>query len=226
MQSWAVEYLVFWGNCYEINDPVWDQLEEVILKDYEKDDGEVLKITTAFLDANGKASPTVRAFVERMSSFYNDTWVGVFAMVSNQTQKDRVKEKSSMARVPEVIISDQTLKKEIYNNLMRKEPVAGRTYSYGYIHFPSNYPEDYYHQLTAEEIKEITDKNTGQKKILISNSKQKRNEPLDCQKMALGAFYLIYYKYFKILNERRKKSKQNEIKDSWANFWAFFDGGK
>ena len=114
------------------------------------------------------------------------------------------------------------MKFEIYTNLKRKTPAAGHSYPPGFMHFPSDYSEEYYKQLVAEEVTKITS-NKGVETVFISNTKQRRNEVLDTTKLALAGLYRMYLKYFDVLNANRKARKRKEIRPSWQIFWDLFD---
>ena len=70
--------------------------------------------------------------------------------------------------------------------------------------------EDFYKQLTAEEIFEEKLKN-GRKKITIENRKQRRNEVFDIAKYNLAAMQFAINRYFEIENNHRKKNHKKEI---------------
>jgi phage terminase large subunit GpA-like protein len=151
--------------------------------------------------------------------------MGVFPCVGVQNQSEIVKWKPSTIGVPEITMDDQRLKFEIYTSLKRKSPATGNRYPGGYIHFPADYHEDYYKQMVAEDVVEIIDAR-GFKKTMIVNEKQRRNEVLDCTKMALAGLYFNYIAYFKIWNSTRKLKKQKEILPDWALYWSLFGDDK
>ncbi|KKM06431.1 hypothetical protein LCGC14_1744080, partial [marine sediment metagenome] len=140
-----------------------------------------------------------------------------------QTLSQVVKEHASTIPTPEILVSDQQLKFEIYTNLKRKTPATGHNYPPGFMHFPSDYSEEYYKQLVAEEVTKITS-SKGVETVFISNTKQRRNEVLDTTKLALAGLYRMYLKYFEVLNVNRKARKRKEIRPNWQTFWDLFGG--
>ena len=217
-ESWSIEYYVFQGNTNDPNDDSWDNLEEVIRDEYKKENGDVIKIQVAFIDAGGTASGSVMNFCERFP--YNPRhWAGVYPIFGKQTQSSIVKEHASTIGTPEILIDDQKLKFEIYSSLKRKVPAAGHKFPTGFLHFPCDYSEEFYKQLVSEEVHEIIN-NKGVSSWFISNTKQRRNETLDTTKMCLAGLYYIYFTYFKLLNAQRKLRKQKEIKPNWEMFWV------
>lgn len=219
-ESWAVDYDIFTGDPNDPNDPLWDKLEEVLTKEYEKENGNSIRIQIALIDAP-YSNEAVMAFCERFP--YNpNSYQGVYPCFGKQTLSAIVKPHDSTISTPEILLDEQKLKREIYNNLKRKVPTSGANFPTGYIHFPEDYSEDYYKQLTAEEVIETID-NKGISTLFISNTKQKRNEVLDCTKMALGGLYYSYITYFKLINKNRKARKKKEIPIDWTYFWALHD---
>ena len=92
--------------------------------------------------------------------------------------------------VKRVDLQTWQLKSELYGYLARGIPENGEDYAYGYCHFPSEYGEKYFRQLTAEE--RVTEKTkSGQVRYIWHLPKGRRNEVEDCRVYALGALYLI-----------------------------------
>jgi phage terminase large subunit GpA-like protein len=87
-----------------------------------------------------------------------------------------------------------------------------------YIHFSHEYGNEFYKQLTSEDIVEI--KVRGEVKgIKILNTHQRRNEVLDIVKMNLAAFQYAMDRYFKKYNEWAKSQKQPEIQEDAGMFF-------
>lgn len=222
MESWVIDYHVLAGNPSESNDKCWNKLEEIIMAEYERMDGKILRLQTAFIDAPYENS-SVMAFCERFNTYYNPTsWVGVFPVFGKQTGSYIVKEHVSTISTPEILMNDQKLKKEIYSNLKKKAPASGLDIPYGYIHFPDDLEETYYKQLTAEEVIVTVDKK-GIETTSIHNSKQRRNEPLDVTKMCYAGIYYAYIKFFETWNKALKRQHKREVQKDWGLFWHMYD---
>lgn len=217
-ESWSVDYFVFSGLPHDPNDETWDKLEDRIKQSYEKVNGTSMEITACFIDAGGEASDVVHGFCDRFP-YAQGSYVGVFPTFGKQTLSKVVREYKHTIPAPDVHIHEQFLKMEIYQNLKKKVPTSGGRYPGGFIHFHDGYNEDFFNQLTAEDVIEEVDKK-GLKKIIIGNPKRRRNETLDTFKMALGALYFVYLKYFEIWNEQRKRKKQKEMPVNWQLFWS------
>ena len=218
-ESWAIEFFTFPGNTNDPTDDCWHSLEEVIRNEYTKTNGDSIKMQIAFVDAPFE-NASVMDFCQRFT-YSPNSWVGVYPVFGRQTLSSIIKEHTSTIATPEILMNDQQLKFEIYTNLKRKIPVQGHGFPPGFIHFPDDYGEDYYRQMVAEEVTE-TINNKGISTLFISNTKQRRNEVLDCTKMCLAGLYYMYLTYFKIWNAQRKARKQKEIRPDWSVFWSLF----
>ncbi len=221
-QSWSCNYDSFFGDIYEPNDPAWDKMEDILNDEYFKIDGTRIPIHIALFDAQGKAAETVKNFCSRFP-YINNSINGVYPCMGKSNVAGIVKDHPSTIATPEILLDDQRLKKEIYQNLKKKKPAVGERYPNGYIHYHSGYNEDFFKQLTAEDIEEISNSKGTHTEIFITNKAQRRNEALDTFKMALAGLYYMYFQYFKIWNKQRKARKKPEIPPSWDLFWSQFD---
>ena len=216
-ESWAIDYHVFDGTPSDPNDPCWDKMEEVIMKDYYKQNCDKIKMTTAFVDA-GYETESVKNFCERFP-YSPNSYKGVYPVFGRKRQTEVVKQHTGTIATPEVLMDDQKLKRELYMHLKKKEPATGHNVPNGYIHFPRDYSDVYYAQLVAEDITEITDSKGMQTEIIIHNPSGRRNEALDCTKMALAGLYYIQLTFFKIWNNKRKSMRRKEFNPDWQLFW-------
>lgn len=218
-EAWIVDYGVLRGNTGYENDDCYNRLEAVILEDYEKMNGVRINISVALIDSPFE-NAAVLAFCGRFP--YNSRGItGVFPSIGKQNIDKIVKEFASPIGTPYIHIDDQKLKHEIYGNLKKKQPVSGGRYPYGYIHYHSDYNEDFFKQLTAEDVIETVDKK-GISTYLIANPHQRRNEVLDCVKECYGGLYWRYFKYFELWNKKRRDRKKAEIPKNWEMFWLSF----
>ena len=103
----------------------------------------------------------------------------------------------------------------------------------GYCHFRSDYPEEYYEQMTAEEL--VTRYHKGFKRQEFV-AKRKRNEVFDCRVYATAALELTginleaHRRQLQIQLEERKRAEQEKpetpqrkksrrAKGSWVDEW-------
>jgi phage terminase large subunit GpA-like protein len=220
-ESWSIDYDSLAGDIYDPNDLAWDKFEEILRAEYFQINGDPIPLHIAILDAQGKASEVVKNFCSRFP--YSEGSInGVYPSLGKTNVPGVVKEVPSSIDTPEILLSDQQLKFEIYNNLKKKKPAIGEKYPSGYVHFHSDYHSDYFKQLTAEEIEEIQNTKGTFTETFITNKKGRRNEALDTFKMALAGLYYMNVKYFKMLNKRQKSRKKKEITPSWDLFFNLF----
>lgn len=217
-ESWAIDYHIFPGTPSDPYDKCWDKMEEVIMKDYFKTDGTKINIQVVLVDARYETE-SVKNFCERFP-YSPNSWKGVFPAYGKKHQSDIIKQHPGTIATPEIFMDDQRLKREIYMHLRKKQPASGHNVPNGYMHFPADYSEEYYKQMVAEDITEITDSKGMQTEIIIHNPHQRRNEVLDTTKMALGGFYYMYLTFFKLWNNKRKAMRKKEIAPDWQLFWA------
>jgi phage terminase large subunit GpA-like protein len=86
-----------------------------------------------------------------------------------------------------VNIQSGQLKSELYGYLIRE--ISGEESPVGASHFPQDYPEEYFKQLTAESLVQ-TKMKSGAVKFEWKKSRE-RNEALDCRVYALAALYVL-----------------------------------
>jgi len=170
---------------------------------------------TAFIDSQ-YLSDTVDLFCAGFP-YADGSIAGVYPVQSRETQDKIVKEFSSNIKTPVVGLHDQELKRALYNILGKKPQGAGMFPSY-YLHFSYEYGNEFYKQLTAEEIVPIKIKGV-QKGIKILNTKQRRNEVLDTCKMNLAAFQYCLDRYFNILNKSEKNQKRKQTQEDAEIFF-------
>lgn len=218
-ESWALDYFVFYGTTAEFEAPCWKQLEEVIDKDYVRADGVNLgRPLVTFVDS-GFQTAQVNAFCAQF--IYSPRQPdGVYPIKGVERQAGIYGVHRNDIETPLITLDDQRLKRELYSFLKREKPIGG-TFPYGYTHFPATYGKQWYEQLTAEEFTvERTKK--GKEIPIIKNVKQRRNEVLDCYKMALGALHFACLRTFEITNKIRKARGRKEIEIDWDTFWQMF----
>lgn len=206
-QMYVVQYFNFDGDPSFVEDKCWKELSEVINNKYVREDGVEIYIQIAFIDSQ-YLSDSVDAFCDQFPHDPNNI-AGVYPVQSRETQDKLVKNAKSNIKTPVVTIADQSFKKVLYNTLRKRPQSPGNFPSY-YLHCSYQYSEEFYKQLTSEEIVPVTVKGV-KKGILIQNTKQKRNEVLDTVKYNLAAFQYALDNFFHIYNQNLKSQKRGEI---------------
>ena len=106
---------------------------------------------------------------------------------------------------------------------MRKRPQGPGTFPGYYLHFSHEYSNEFYEQMTAEEIVSVKVRGvTRGYKIL--NTRQKRNEVLDVTKYNMAALQYAMDRYFLILNQDLKMQKRPEVQEDQGAFFDAIEG--
>ena len=175
-ESWSVDYHILYGDPTSPN--IWQELELILTKTYDKSDGSKLTIVSTCIDSGHHTNQVYKFCKTRYAR-------RVFAIKGIGGEGKPIigrPSRNNIARVTLFPIGVDTAKELIYSRLRVKNLGAG------YCHFPTKYSEEYFRQLTAEKI--VTKYRRGFKKrewVLM----RPRNEALDCRVYALSAFTLL-----------------------------------
>ncbi len=180
-ESWSVDYRVIWGDPAQRQ--VWDDLDAALLADYQHESGTKLHISAACIDSGGHHTQMVYDFVKTRQSRRIFAIKGVGGagrpIVSAPSPKKYGK---SLRPVDLFTVGVDEAKGLIYSRLKLLEPGPG------FCHFPMEYTEEYFAQLTAEKI--VTKyKNGFPYREWIKT--RPRNEALDCRVYALAALKIL-----------------------------------
>jgi len=199
-ESWSIEYHVIEGDTNDLDGRAWRGLADLLARDYAG-----LPLTMALIDA-GFRTTTAYQFCEGFAS-------GVLPCMGESTNSygRRI---FAIRDVPgyackRADLQTGQLKLELYGYLQRDPTRKEEGDAGGYCHFPADYGEEHFRQLTAEErVKERT--RTGAIRYTWKQTRP-RNERLDCRVYALGALYIV------------AAQVQDEISPdepiSWGLFW-------
>nr|BDD46851.1 terminase [bacterium] len=177
-ESWSLQYHIIHGDPAQ--EKVWDDLDKVINQKILHDTGIELRVSAACVDTGGHHTQTVYQYCKAREMNR------VFAIKgASQIGKPLVSKfsKSNRERVKLFSIGTDTAKQMIYSRLKIHKPGAG------YCHFPADYSEEYFKQLTAERI--ITKFTNGHPQRVWIKPKGRRNEVLDCRVYALTALHIL-----------------------------------
>ena len=105
------------------------------------------------------------------------------------------------------------LKDELASYLRKERPIGKIEYPAGFCHFPDDYPDEFFKQLTAESRLLKTDTH-GNKFYVWRNSRNIANEVLDCRCYGLAALYLLASLVCDELDD------DNDGAVSWQAFWS------
>ena len=196
-ETWSIDYHTIYGDPTSPN--IWQELELILTKTYDKSDGSKLKIVSTCIDSGHHTNMVYQfckpRYARRVFAIKGIGGEGK-AIVSRPSR-------NNIAKVTLFPIGVDTAKELIYSRLRIKE------YGAGYCHFPKKYSEEYFRQLTAEKV--ITKYRKGFKKrewVLM----RPRNEALDCRVYALSAFTLLNADLNVIAQKQKKRQPNNPNK--------------
>lgn len=177
-ESWGIYYKVIMGN--PALPYVWNELDQILLKDYSCQNGEKIRVACACVDTGGHHTDDVYKYVKAREQ------LNIFGIKgSGEAGRPLISRpsKNNKGGISLFVLGVNTGKDTIMSNLKVKEPGAK------YMHYPNNpkrgYDEVYFKGLTSE-IKVVTF-SKGQAKIEWKTVGDKRNEPLDIRNYAQAA---------------------------------------
>ncbi len=177
-ESWSLQYHVLHGDPARYR--VWKDLDNILNQKIKHDSGIDLSIACTCIDSGGHHTESVYEYCK--SREFNR----VFAIKgSSQTGKPLVSKfsRSNRKRVKLFTLGTDTAKQMIYARLKIHEPGPG------YCHFPAEYQEEYFKQLTCERI--MTKFINGHPQRVWIKAKGNRNEALDCRVYGLAALHIL-----------------------------------
>lgn len=189
VKAWGVgeeSWLVYWGEIYgdPAGDAVWQELDELLQRDYEHASGKNMRITATAIDSGGHHTQRVYAYARDRKSW------NVIAIRGSSQPGQAVRGKPSSVDLDhrgrkikngaEVwMVGTDTAKSLIYAR-MKAPDIAAK------MHFYVGLDAEYFMQLTAE--KRVTRLHKGFTKMEWVKTRP-RNEALDCEVYALAAAY-------------------------------------
>ena len=215
-ESWSLQYHVLHGKPTNAQDKVWQALDDVRQQQIKRADGASLNIGITAIDS-GYATQTVYEYckqheAERVYAIKGASTIGK-PLVSRFSRSNKL-------RVKLFVIGTDTAKQMIYSRLKIHQPGPG------YCHFPADYGEEYFKQLTAERIQ--TKFINGHPTRVWIMPKGKRNEALDCRVYGLAALHILNPNLDALAREQererlKQKSEPRSQKQSWIGVedWNF-----
>lgn len=191
-ESWSLQYHVLHGDPAQAN--VWKDLDNVLSQLIATSDGRTLPVGCACVDSGGHHTQIVYEYCKARE------YQRIYAIKgASQIGKPLVSKfsKANKLRVKLFSIGTDTAKQMIYARLKIHQPGAG------YCHFPSNYPEEYFKQLTAERIQ--TKFVNGHPTRIWVMPKGRRNEALDCRVYGMAALHILNPNLDRLAKERERE---------------------
>lgn len=190
LRSWSVDFRVLPGDTSQLSGPnsPWPKLAELLEETFETEGGGCARIRRMAIDS-GYNTNTVYQFVRGYAASRVIAVDGrdSYQMIIGQPKQVEVtvagKRKGRSVKLWPIGVS--LIKTELYGWLKQEKPTdeSGQELPFGYCNFPQ-YPEEYFKQLTAEEIVPRLVK--GFRRYQWENV-YGRNEALDCRGYARAA---------------------------------------
>lgn len=176
-ESWAIEKTVIYGDL--VKEGPWKQLDDYLQTEFDHEWGIKLRISCTVIDSGGHYTDQVYKFCKGKQGRR------IFAIKGANTPGAPLISKpnrSNKARIPLFSVGTDTAKEILYARLKIDEP------GNGYMHFPMEYPEEYFDQLTAE--KAVTKYKRGfPYRVWIKT--RPRNEALDLTVYSMAALDIL-----------------------------------
>ena len=194
-ESWSIEYHKLYGDPSSPN--LWTDLDRVLQRRWPHAIQGKINITASCIDTGGHHTQSVYAYCKKR---YGDRVFAIKGVGGEGKPIVGKPSKNNIGKVKLFPVGVDTAKELVYSRLQIQD--AGP----GYCHFPENYDEEYFKQLTAEQV--ITKYHKGFKRREWQKIRP-RNEALDCRVYALAALSITNIDV-NMLAERKQK-KQEEV---------------
>lgn len=198
-EAWVIDHVVLIGDTQRQD--VWEQLSDQLLREFEGK--ETMRISRMFIDSGHQTQD-----VYRFSIKYSTR--GVFAIKGQSQDGKPVTAKPAKRKrgeVKPVPIGTIAAKDVIYGRLKIAEPGAG------YVHFADHLDEEYFKQLTAEQV--FTKYVQGTPRRYYKQTRD-RNEALDCFVYGYAAMVFLNVTKLEVIAKKReiKLSRRAETTDA------------
>ena len=192
-ESWGLEYHTLQGD--PTSPTVWADLDSILKQTYEHPSGVELSIRAVAIDS-GHHTQQVYNFVKPREGRRIMAIKGVGGEGKPLLGRPT---KNNIAKVRLYPVGSNTVKELLFSRLKISEVGAG------FCHFPENYDEEYFRQLTAE--KKVTKYVKGFPRSEFVKTRA-RNEALDVRCYALSAYSALNTNINKIAERIRLRAEQ------------------
>ena len=197
---------------------VWDDLDNIIFANYDREDGVKLKVACTCIDSGGHFTNDVYKYcktreLRRVFAIKGSSVAGK-PIISRPSTSNKMKVKL-------FTIGTDTAKELIYSRLQIEE------FGDGFMHFNKKYDQEYFKQLTAEKITTQYSKGFA-KRVWVKT--RPRNEALDITVYNLSALAILNPNFEKIKDKQSKpkeeKQQQKQIIRQRKSRGGFVNGWK
>ena len=189
-ECWLISHTEIYGD--PAGQKLWEQVDDLVLRDYPHADGGRLKVSAIGVDSGGHFTSEVYAYARSRKG------KGVFALKGQSVRNKPPIGKPSKVDInykgqvlknsAEVFpVGSDTIKSTLFGRLKHNEVGAG------YIHFHAEAGQEYFKQITSERqvVRYV-------KGFAIREWKKKagdRNEALDCFVYSYAALHFLYMRF-------------------------------
>jgi phage terminase large subunit GpA-like protein len=193
-ESWSIEHLVLPGD--PAAPEIWKQLDGVLLKKFQHENGHLLPIKAVAVDSGGHHTQAVYQFCKER--FGRRVWAikgqgGRGKPIPVWPKNPRTNNK---AKVPLYSVGVDAAKGAVFSRLNIRDPGAG------FCHFPEDRDESYFKQLTAEYA--VTRYSHGRPYQVWMQRRGHRNEALDLRVYAYASLQGLLVMGLKLNREAAK----------------------
>lgn len=175
-ETWGMEFKQFWGNTER--DDVWRQLDDFLLKPRVHVNGAPMRIVATAVDCGYKTKRVLDFCRSRFST--RRVWPVKGTSTHGAALVSRPKVRAG--RVPIFAVGTDAGKEIIISRIQL--PETGPRY----CHFPREYDEEWFAQLTAEEVREVKKNGFTQR---LWHKTRPRNEALDIRVYSLACYEIL-----------------------------------
>lgn len=174
-ESWGVEDIALYGD--PAKGEIWRELDEILAREWVTEDGRRLRLGAVAIDSGGHHTGEVYRFCDKKVARHVYAIKGIDGARPIWPRRAGRSKKYQGSLV--WMVGVETAKARIYNQL--RVEAAGP----GYAHFPLDYSEKYFKELTSEEIR--VKYFHGKAALYFYLPAGRRNEALDRRAYALAA---------------------------------------
>jgi len=176
-ETWSIDYKTIYGDPSGLL--LWSQLDELLQQKWDHPIRGNIGITATCVDSGGHHTQSVYAYCKQREKYRIYAIKGVGGegkpIVGRPT-------KNNIGKIKLFPVGVDTAKELVFSRLQIQHEGAG------YCHFPKHYDEEYFKQLTAEQV--VTRYHKGFKRREWQKIRP-RNEALDCRVYAIAALSIL-----------------------------------
>jgi len=208
-ESWSIDHSIIYGDPSAPE--IWRDLDAYLNQTFEKEDGATLSIRAACVDSGGHYTQAVYNFVRPREARR------IFAIKGIGGEGKPIvgrPSKNNIGKVKLFPVGVDTAKELIYARLKISKPGPG------YCHFPDHYDDEYFAQLSAEQIVVRFTKGFRRREW---KKVRARNEALDLRVYAVAAYALLNTNINALIDRKteqpsaapRRPARRNNFATAW-----------